>query len=126
MKTYSYLNHHGWNYPTAVPGQPLINRVEPNQGYIRLTWDKPSADGGTKITSYTAKVKSNSNATWASCKTTSELSCKISEVKIDAGYTVVVEAVNVIGKGSQSKGIFCLSVLGWSGVGWFLVLIVVV
>lgn len=89
----------------VVPGQPLISRIEPSQSSIKLSWKKPQEDGGTDINLYTAKVKRNSNLThWSSCKTTKELSCVISGVDIDKGYTVELQAQNQVGKGSVSRG----------------------
>lgn len=86
--------------------------MEPSQNSIKLTWIKPNEDGGATISSYIAQVKRNSNPTnWSTCKTTNELSCVISGVDVDTGYTVEVQAINQVGKGNFDKGILVKSLM---------------
>lgn len=78
--------------------------MEPYENSIQLTWTKPKDEGRSPISLYTARVKTNRNIThWSNCMT-NELSCVISNVQIDTGYTVVVQAQNQAGKGTTDKG----------------------
>ncbi|XP_031568091.1 hemicentin-1-like [Actinia tenebrosa] len=87
----------------VAPGSPFIERIEPGNDTITITWNKPKSDGGTPVTSYVVEVKREGDETWASCTTQGELRCSIPGLKIATGYTVRITAQNIVSKGKTNE-----------------------
>jgi len=83
--------------PINAPSQPLAVRVTPVAKGLKVSWHAPSSDGGSPITSYTARLSPGSR----SCTTTA-LTCTVKGLNPKIRYSVVVSAKNVKGAGSAS------------------------
>ena len=83
--------------PITAPSQPQAVRVTPVAKGLKVSWHAPSSDGGSPITSYTAKVSPGGH----SCTTTS-LTCTVKGLNPKIHYSAVVTAKNVKGVSGAS------------------------
>ena len=84
--------------PPSVPGAPTLTSAAPGDGQVALSWTRPSTDGGSPITGYTATA----GPAGATCTTTG-LGCSITGLANGTTYSFTVTASNAIGAGSVSN-----------------------
>lgn len=92
----------------TVPSAPLnvsVSRIK--GGGLAVTWEAPSNNGGTAITSYTATAatSSSSTATAVSSCTTAGLGCDITGLETAVTYYIRVRATNSSGTGASSSAV---------------------
>ncbi|OYV64238.1 MAG: hypothetical protein B7X07_06935 [Actinobacteria bacterium 21-64-8] len=87
----------GGGYTVTTPG-PVTNVVAAySAGSLKVTWNAPSNDGGSPITSYLATASPGGEQ----CTTTST-SCTFTNLAIGTSYTFAVVARNAAGAGAAS------------------------
>ncbi|XP_015230877.1 PREDICTED: myomesin-3-like [Cyprinodon variegatus] len=88
------------------PASPLAVEVsDVNKNYVFLTWQPPSADGGSPVEGYYVERCDLSQGEWVRCNESSQKMCHfpIFDLKEGAFYQFRVCAVNKAGAGRPSK-----------------------
>ena len=86
-------------YTTATaPTAPTNVTAIAMDGSVTVSWDAPTSNGGSQVTSYTVL----SSPSGASC-TTSALQCEVNNLVNGATYTFAVTAQNAIGQSPASS-----------------------
>lgn len=111
--------HRNGDPPSTRPGAPLnakvlYHEIDPDTNYFRslkITWDPPADDGGTRITGYTVKISrprlSSSIGPWERTYTHSSTNrSRTFKGRADkkATYTIEIAARNRIGTGQYVDG----------------------
>lgn len=86
-----------WSVP-ITPDAPTVRALQPGANAVTVSWDAPTWDGGSPVTSYTVTALPG-GATCASSAT----SCTISGLTNYTAYTFTVRANNAIGAGVPSS-----------------------
>ncbi|XP_039989339.1 titin-like [Xiphias gladius] len=84
------------------PGKITVSDVTCNS--VRLSWEKPDHDGGSKITCYIVEMQANGDDTWVICSENKALEVTINGLTIRKEYFFRVRAVNEKGK-SEPKSV---------------------
>ncbi len=92
---------------TGVPGEPRnLTASADGPTVIKLEWDEPEEDGGTRITGYLIEVSRDGGATWSNLvRNTRNTDTSYSHRGLDAGVTrhYRVSAINFNGEGEPSE-----------------------
>lgn len=99
-------SNEAWAIPAAtVPGAPTHVAAVGSDGSASVSWDAPSDQGGSNITSYTVSATDSTVAsrggqtcTWAS----GPLDCTVLGLSNGDSYTFTVSATNSLGTGAAS------------------------
>jgi hypothetical protein len=87
--------------PATVPGAPVIGTVTPGNGSLTVAFAPPAINGGSTITSYTARcVSSNSGVAGSATGAASPLT--VGSLTNAKTYTCSVTATNAVGQGAAS------------------------
>ena len=98
--------------PADPPGKPLNMRfTDVSQSQATFTWEAPEDDGGSLVTGYEymyyAPCGSDAEATCESgVKSTRSTRATVSGLTVPGTYQFVVRAVNAVGPGDWTEGIF--------------------
>ena len=98
--------------PADPPGKPLNMRfTDVSQSQVTFTWEAPEDDGGSPVTGYEymyyAPCGSDAAATCESAvKSTRGTRATVSGLTVPGSYQFVVRAVNAVGPGDWTEGIF--------------------
>ena len=83
----------------SAPGAPTaVTAVRSGSGELGVSWNAPSSNGGSAVTSYTATATPGGK----SC-TDTDTSCRITGLTNGTSYTVTVTAANAVGTGVASS-----------------------
>ncbi|MEI7746358.1 MAG: fibronectin type III domain-containing protein, partial [Actinomycetota bacterium] len=91
--------------PLDLPAAPLGIVLTPSHQAVNVRWNAPADNGGSEISSYTARayLASNPGSSVASCSPSNgSLACDISGLTDGASYLVAVTATNSLGEGAAS------------------------
>ena len=95
--------------PTAVaPSVPKnLMAASPSRTRINLSWNLPSSDGGSAITSYKIQYSTDGGINFSDLHTTSDASTAYSHTGLPAGttYSYKVAAINSIGTGAETTAV---------------------
>jgi hypothetical protein len=87
---------------SALPQPPTLTRMTPGNGLMRISFNPPSSNGGTPITSYTASCSGIGVATRTANGTSSPIT--VTGLTNGVNYTCTVSATNIAGTGGASSG----------------------
>lgn len=84
------------------PGKIIAEDITSNS--VRLSWEKPDHDGGSKITCYIVEMQANGDDTWTVCSEHKALETTINGLAAEREYFFRVTAMNDQGK-SEPKSL---------------------
>lgn len=91
-----------FNVPSA-PGTPKVVKV--GKGYVDLTWEAPTSDGGSKITGYIIEKREVGSPLWTRCNEYNVTDTNYTALNLIDGsdYEFRIYAVNAAGKSEPSS-----------------------
>ncbi|NYT12285.1 MAG: choice-of-anchor D domain-containing protein [Methanomassiliicoccales archaeon] len=89
--------------PATVPTAPQNPQVSPGDGYVNLTWDAPSDDGGSPVTGYKVYRGTSPGGEVHLATIGDMLFYNNTAVTNDQIYYYLVSAVNSVGEGPNSS-----------------------
>jgi fibronectin type 3 domain-containing protein len=102
----SYLSDEVSDIPTGVPSAPQNPQVSPGDGYVNLTWDAPSDDGGSAVIGYEVYRGTTSGGEVHLATIGDLLFYNDTAVTNDQIYYYKVSAVNSVGEGPNSTEVY--------------------
>ena len=103
----SVASNEAWAVPGGtVPGAPISVIASPGDASATVTWNQPTSQGGSAITSYkvTAADSTQSSRGGQTCDwTTGPLSCVVAGLTNGDSYTFTVTATNSVGTSQASS-----------------------
>ena len=87
-----------WAVPITPQVPTSVEAVRSSENSATVSWEAPSFDGGTPVTGYTVTSAPDGKT----CTTTTNLSCKVSDLTKKTTHTFTVTATNAVGIGPAS------------------------
>ncbi|XP_071104533.1 twitchin-like isoform X3 [Haliotis cracherodii] len=90
-------------FPAGSPTQPNVDKITKNS--VGLSWNKPTSDGGSKITGYIVERKKKGEDDWTECLTlpASVTQGTVGNLKEGDEYSFRIRAENAAGPGEPSR-----------------------
>ncbi|ERL85176.1 hypothetical protein D910_02598 [Dendroctonus ponderosae] len=91
-----------FNVPSA-PREPKVVNV--GKGYVDLTWEPPTSDGGSKITGYLIEKREIGSPLWTKCNdyNVSDTNFTVLNLQDRSEYEFRISAINAAGKSEPSS-----------------------
>jgi len=92
--------------PYDPPGPPQNVKVDDwDRKWVKLSWQKPKDDGGSRITHYLIEKKEDFSSKWVKAMDTDTDDCntKVTDLTENSKYRFRVKAVNRAGAGPPSE-----------------------